>query len=173
MAGKTVSRKGGSPTGSAQMNFPFTPGNTPGPRMIPPDPAIPAAGGPGMKKRTKKKVRPTPKKPPPTARRKKRSPSARQDPAPTPTRTRKRRPPGYATAESMSKAQREISVSEFFAKNRHLLGFDNKRKALLTTVKAYLQFYWLLLHRSLHRFFSNPVCRGFHLPWTFHHPWPF
>ncbi len=42
---------------------------------------------------------------------------------------------GFATAESMSKAQREISVSEFFAKNRHLLGFDNKRKALLTTVK--------------------------------------
>jgi len=26
-------------------------------------------------------------------------------------------------------------VSEFFAKNRHLLGFDNPRKALLTTVK--------------------------------------
>ncbi|MCE5279497.1 MAG: DNA topoisomerase VI subunit B [Planctomycetaceae bacterium] len=41
----------------------------------------------------------------------------------------------YATAESMAKAQREISVSEFFAKNRHLLGFDNPRKALLTTVK--------------------------------------
>ncbi len=40
-----------------------------------------------------------------------------------------------ATAESMAKQQREISVSEFFAKNRHLLGFDNKRKALLTTVK--------------------------------------
>ena len=35
----------------------------------------------------------------------------------------------------MAKAQREISVSEFFAKNRHLLGFDNPRKALLTTVK--------------------------------------
>ena len=31
--------------------------------------------------------------------------------------------------------QREISVSEFFAKNRHLLGFDNPAKALLTTVK--------------------------------------
>jgi DNA topoisomerase-6 subunit B len=31
--------------------------------------------------------------------------------------------------------QREISVSEFFAKNRHLLGFDNPRKALLTTIK--------------------------------------
>ncbi|MEM1423861.1 MAG: DNA topoisomerase VI subunit B [Planctomycetota bacterium] len=40
-----------------------------------------------------------------------------------------------ATAESMAKTQREISVSEFFAKNRHLLGFDNPRKALLTTVK--------------------------------------
>ena len=41
----------------------------------------------------------------------------------------------YATAEQMAKAQRSISVSEFFAKNRHLLGFDNPRKALLTTVK--------------------------------------
>lgn len=40
-----------------------------------------------------------------------------------------------ATAESMAAMQREISVSEFFAKNRHLLGFDNPRKALLTTVK--------------------------------------
>lgn len=40
-----------------------------------------------------------------------------------------------ATAESMAAKQREISVSEFFAKNRHLLGFDNPRKALLTTVK--------------------------------------
>jgi len=43
--------------------------------------------------------------------------------------------PRYATAESMAQAQRSISVSEFFAKNRHLLGFDNPRKALLTTVK--------------------------------------
>ena len=40
-----------------------------------------------------------------------------------------------ATAESMATKQRDISVSEFFAKNRHLLGFDNPRKALLTTVK--------------------------------------
>lgn len=40
-----------------------------------------------------------------------------------------------ATAETMAGRQREISVSEFFAKNRHLLGFDNPRKALLTTVK--------------------------------------
>ena len=40
-----------------------------------------------------------------------------------------------ATAESMAKQQRDISISEFFAKNRHLLGFDNPRKALLTAVK--------------------------------------
>ena len=30
-----------------------------------------------------------------------------------------------ASAEQMASRQREISVSEFFAKNRHLLGFDN------------------------------------------------
>ena len=39
------------------------------------------------------------------------------------------------TAHDMAKQAREISVSEFFSKNRHLLGFDSKRKALLTTVK--------------------------------------
>ncbi len=39
------------------------------------------------------------------------------------------------TAEELAKKQREISVSEFFAKNRHLLGFDSPRKALLTAVK--------------------------------------
>jgi len=46
-----------------------------------------------------------------------------------------RRDRSRATAESMAGKQRDISVSEFFAKNRHLLGFDNPRKALLTTVK--------------------------------------
>ncbi len=40
-----------------------------------------------------------------------------------------------STAQAMAASQKEISVSEFFAKNRHLLGFDNPRKALLTTVK--------------------------------------
>jgi DNA topoisomerase-6 subunit B len=39
------------------------------------------------------------------------------------------------TAESLAQKQREISVSEFFVKNRHLLGFDNPSKALLTTIK--------------------------------------
>jgi DNA topoisomerase-6 subunit B len=41
----------------------------------------------------------------------------------------------YLNAEDMAKKQQEISISEFFAKNRHLLGFDNPRKALLTTIK--------------------------------------
>ena len=39
------------------------------------------------------------------------------------------------TAESMARRQREISVSEFFLKNRHLLGFDSPRKAIMTAVK--------------------------------------
>ena len=41
----------------------------------------------------------------------------------------------FETAETMAEAQRAISISEFFAKNRHLLGFDNPRKALLTCIK--------------------------------------
>ncbi len=45
------------------------------------------------------------------------------------------RPRKRVTAETMASKQRDISVSEFFAKNRHLLGFDNPRKALLTAVK--------------------------------------
>ena len=46
-----------------------------------------------------------------------------------------KKPKGPETAQSMASKQREISVSEFFTKNRHLLGFDNPRKALLTCVK--------------------------------------
>ncbi len=52
-------------------------------------------------------------------------------PSPEVTRAPKRR----ATAEQMAAKQREISISEFFTKNRHLLGFDNPSKALLTTIK--------------------------------------
>ena len=44
-------------------------------------------------------------------------------------------PKRRAHAEDLAKKQREISVAEFFEKNRHLLGFDNKRKALLTAIK--------------------------------------
>ncbi|MDO8480198.1 MAG: DNA topoisomerase VI subunit B [Nanoarchaeota archaeon] len=38
-------------------------------------------------------------------------------------------------AHELALKQREIGVAEFFARNRHLLGFDNKRKALMTAVK--------------------------------------
>jgi DNA topoisomerase-6 subunit B len=44
-------------------------------------------------------------------------------------------PKTLVSAAEMGARQREISVSEFFTKNRHLLGFDNPRKALLTCVK--------------------------------------
>ncbi len=49
--------------------------------------------------------------------------------------TRRRRTAAAETAQSLALKQREISVSEFFTKNRHLLGFDNPTKALLTTIK--------------------------------------
>jgi DNA topoisomerase-6 subunit B len=44
-------------------------------------------------------------------------------------------PKAAPSAVEMGARQRDISVSEFFTKNRHLLGFDNPRKALLTCVK--------------------------------------
>jgi DNA topoisomerase-6 subunit B len=66
-------------------------------------------------------------------------PAAAPQPAPSPAPPA---PPPLAapraprvTAESLAQKQREISVSEFFVKNRHLLGFDNPSKALLTTIK--------------------------------------
>ena len=38
-------------------------------------------------------------------------------------------------AETLAQEQKAISVSQFFERNRHLLGFDNPIKALSTTVK--------------------------------------
>jgi DNA topoisomerase VI subunit B len=38
-------------------------------------------------------------------------------------------------AVELAKKHQEVSVAEFFERNRHLLGFDNKKKALLTVVK--------------------------------------
>ena len=55
--------------------------------------------------------------------------------AKAPSKRPKKKKSARATAETMAASQRDISVSEFFAKNRHLLGFDNPRKAMLTTVK--------------------------------------
>ena len=55
--------------------------------------------------------------------------------APAPSSDGKAPAKRRATAQSLAAGQRDISVSEFFAKNRHLLGFDSPRKALLTSVK--------------------------------------
>lgn len=49
--------------------------------------------------------------------------------------TRRKAPRARVDAKELARGQRDISISEFFAKNRHLLGFDNPSKALLTTVK--------------------------------------
>ncbi|MFC1769091.1 DNA topoisomerase VI subunit B [Nanoarchaeota archaeon] len=38
-------------------------------------------------------------------------------------------------ALELAKKQQQIGVAEFFSRNRHLLGFDNKKKALMTTIK--------------------------------------
>jgi DNA topoisomerase-6 subunit B len=40
-----------------------------------------------------------------------------------------------SSAKELAKKLKEISVAEFFEKNRHLLGYDNPTKALLTVVK--------------------------------------
>jgi DNA topoisomerase-6 subunit B len=58
--------------------------------------------------------------------------------SPAPQRGRgaaRARPRAFQTAQTIAQRQREISVSEFFAKNRHLLGFDSPSRAILTAVK--------------------------------------
>ena len=64
-----------------------------------------------------------------------RKPASRPRSSTSASSSRRSTPPARATAESMAAQQREISVSEFFTKNRHLLGFDSPTKALLTTIK--------------------------------------
>lgn len=120
-----------------QMTFVFAPAGKQHHRVVPPEPPIPE--GPGSYMRKSHRKTPRGRKAPSSKPVKKdhvgpRDHTPQGKGAAVPTEPRKS-PRSYATAESMSKAQREISVSEFFAKNRHLLGFDNKRKALLTTVK--------------------------------------
>jgi len=58
------------------------------------------------------------------------APKAKADSGRDDTRAKQR-----VSAEDMAGRQREISVAEFFTKNRHLLGFDSPLKALLTAVK--------------------------------------
>ncbi|MDC4224644.1 MAG: DNA topoisomerase VI subunit B [Candidatus Manganitrophus sp.] len=68
--------------------------------------------------------------------------SNKQDPPKSESETAEPKPSPRAaaprttlTAVEMGARQREISVAEFFTKNRHLLGFDSPRKAMLTCVK--------------------------------------
>src|SRR3990172_3307896 len=42
------------------------------------------------------------------------------------------------TAEELAEQMREVSVAEFFEKNRHLLGYENPTKALITIVKEFV-----------------------------------
>jgi DNA topoisomerase VI subunit B len=44
-------------------------------------------------------------------------------------------PKALTIAQQLAAKQREISVAEFFERNRQILGFDNPQRALLTTVK--------------------------------------
>ncbi len=88
-----------------------------------PDEAAPRRGKAAATRKAKRAS--TPRRPAPEPEPGRKAPPRRRAPAPAPDRS----------AEGMARRQREISVSEFFAKNRHLLGFDNPAKALLTTVK--------------------------------------
>jgi DNA topoisomerase VI subunit B len=83
-------------------------------------------GGPNSLRAVRKM--PAPVEPPPAAKPAAAAPAEPAEPSPRP-------PARRVTAEVMAGKQREISVSEFFSKNRHLLGFDNPSKALLTTIK--------------------------------------
>ncbi len=103
------------------------PAKTPAPPKKQAKPAKPAKPTPAAKK-PKQETLPLAVAPPPPA------PTPSEPPPPSSAEP-KTPPKRRATAETMGAKQREISVSEFFAKNRHLLGFDNPAKALLTTVK--------------------------------------
>ena len=129
----------------------------PAPKKAPPPPAKAAAKAPKAAAKPEKSAPPA-KKPaekaaPPAkaAKAKKEEKVAVAEAAPPPPKEKKAKaapppsdddgeapsgkPARRASAEVMASRQREISVSEFFTKNRHLLGFDNPAKALLTTVK--------------------------------------
>ncbi len=105
-----------------------------------PEPPAPAArarraepAAKRVRERARPEVEPPTPEPEPPAPTLEPTPAVEAAAAPEPRRgkTKERR----QSAEAMAAKQREISVSEFFTKNRHLLGFDNPAKALLTTVK--------------------------------------
>jgi len=112
-------------SGAQQMIFTFS------------DPPSETVMAKKKKKKTKKtkarKAATAPKATPKPGRKSKKKTSHRAKKKLAPAKRRREAEAG--TAESMAAKQRSISVSEFFAKNRHLLGFDNPRKALLTAAK--------------------------------------
>jgi DNA topoisomerase-6 subunit B len=89
-------------------------------------PAAPPAGGSG-----RRAARPAPR----AMEKRKGAPAAPLDATASARVGRRARQIAPETAHTLARRQREISVSEFFTKNRHLLGFDNPQKALLTAVK--------------------------------------
>src|SRR2546427_835517 len=95
---------------------------------VPQTPSASAAQSPtggevsGSKKRARKPAR-------------KRPQGARSEAKPSEDRSAGADQSPRRSAAELARQARDISVSEFFAKNRHLLGFDNPSKALLTTVK--------------------------------------
>ena len=66
---------------------------------------------------------------------KKKTPARRKTASKKTPARRAKKPARRLSAKDLAKTQREISVAEFFAKNRHLLGYDNPSKALLTVVR--------------------------------------
>src|SRR5438045_1752111 len=86
---------------------------------------------PSAKPARKRRSRPTARKIVKPAARKLANAAPKSPPVPQTAKT----PEALTEADKMAAKQRDISVSEFFLKNRHLLGFDNAKKALLTTVR--------------------------------------
>jgi DNA topoisomerase-6 subunit B len=130
-AAPAVARKAGQPPPAASK--PVAPAAKPAPATKPASAAKPAFAA--AKGRAAERV------PPPKPAGRAPSPAIPASPSPAPLAPPA--PPGpepvarapRVTAEALAQKQREISVSEFFVKNRHLLGFDNPSKALLTTIK--------------------------------------
>jgi DNA topoisomerase VI subunit B len=126
-AAKAAKTKGKPAGRGGQLELvPVEPAPRKGARPLPAPPPAPAAAACGRKKAAPA-VTPSPVVRPAAPVAALEAPPAASPDAPAPRRR--------ATAEQMALKQREISISEFFTKNRHLLGFDNASKALLTTIK--------------------------------------
>jgi DNA topoisomerase VI subunit B len=126
-AAKAAKTKGKPAGRGGQLELvPVEPAPRKGARPLPAPPPAPAAAARGRKKAAPA-VTPSPVVRPAAPVAALEAPPAASPDAPAPRRR--------ATAEQMALKQREISISEFFTKNRHLLGFDNASKALLTTIK--------------------------------------